>query len=154
MRTSCCSSLLVVVGLGPLLWLAKSAVTPTQDTLRQPLALWPNGIDWANLAHGVERRRRSASYFLNTVVIARRLVARASCSSRRPAATCWRCCGRGTRRVLNGAVLATLFVPPVVLLVPLYLTVARPAARRHVAAQHLLGGLAAGRRERVQRRCS
>ena len=35
--------------LGPLLWLAKSAITPTQDTLRYPLALWPNGIDWANL---------------------------------------------------------------------------------------------------------
>src|SRR5690606_8435548 len=32
---------LLVVGLGPILWLAKSAVTPTQDTLRQPLALWP-----------------------------------------------------------------------------------------------------------------
>ena len=41
---------LVIAGLGPLLWLAKSAVTPTQDTLRQPLALWPNGIDWANLS--------------------------------------------------------------------------------------------------------
>ena len=41
---------LLVVGLGPLLWLAKSAITPTQDTLRMPMALWPNGIDIDNLA--------------------------------------------------------------------------------------------------------
>jgi len=27
--------------IGPLLWLAKSAITPTQDTLRMPMALWP-----------------------------------------------------------------------------------------------------------------
>ena len=37
---------LVVVALGPILWLAKSAITPTQDTLRDPLALWPHGMDW------------------------------------------------------------------------------------------------------------
>ena len=41
---------LLIVGLGPLLWMAKSAITPTQDTLRMPMALWPNGIDLANLA--------------------------------------------------------------------------------------------------------
>ena len=41
---------LIVVGLGPLLWLAKSAITPTEDTLRTPMALFPHGVDWANLS--------------------------------------------------------------------------------------------------------
>src|SRR6185312_6721020 len=36
---------LLVVGLGPILWMLKASVTPTQDTLRTPMALWPNGID-------------------------------------------------------------------------------------------------------------
>lgn len=113
--------LLAVVCLGPILWLAKSAVTPTQDTLRDPLALWPHGIDWANL--------RTAwvdidleLYFWNTVVIAlgswatQMLVAVTGgyvLSILRP---------RGSR-VLYGLVLSTMFVPAVVLLVPLYLTV-------------------------------
>ena len=48
--TSCLLVFLLVVGLGPLLWLAKSAITPTQDTLRMPMALWPHGIDLENLA--------------------------------------------------------------------------------------------------------
>ena len=35
--------------LGPLLLLAKFAVTPTQDILRTPLAFFPNGVAWENL---------------------------------------------------------------------------------------------------------
>src|SRR4051794_41947974 len=61
--------LLVVGGLGPLLWLAKSAVTPTQDTLMHPMALFPNRVAWDNLRAAwtdVEVRR----YFLNPVVLA------------------------------------------------------------------------------------
>ena len=41
---------LVIVGLGPLLWLAKAAVSTTQDTLRFPMSLWPSGFDFENLA--------------------------------------------------------------------------------------------------------
>ena len=41
--------LLVVISAGPLLWLAKSAVSTTQDILTQPFALWPSGIQWHNL---------------------------------------------------------------------------------------------------------
>ena len=51
-------------------------------------------------------------------------------------------------------VLATLFVPAVVLLVPLYLTILDPPLLPPVAHQQLLGGLAAGRRERLQRASS
>jgi multiple sugar transport system permease protein len=112
---------LVVVCLGPILWLAKSAVTPTQDTLRYPLALWPNGIDWANL-HTAWVEIDLKLYFWNTVVIAVgswavqmvvAVTAGYALAILRP---------RGSR-VLYGLVLATMFVPAVVLLVPLYLTV-------------------------------
>lgn len=115
---------LVVVGLGPLIWLAKSAVSTTQDTIQQPLALWPSGIDWANLSQAwVEVE--VGKYFFNTIALAAGqwvigLVIATSgayvLSILRPAYA----------RVLQAAVLATLFVPSVVLLVPLFITVARP----------------------------
>lgn len=114
-------AVLFCVGLGPMLWLAKAAVTPTQDTLREPLSLWPNGFDFANLATAWTRVEID-KYFLNTVVVAagawfvQLLVATTAgyaLSVLRPR----------YRKVLTGVVLATLFVPGVVLLVPLYLTV-------------------------------
>ena len=115
---------LVVAGLGPLLWLAKSAVTPTQDTLRQPLALWPNGIDWQNLQSAWVEVHID-QFFWNTIVIAagswffQLLVATTAgfaLSVLRPRYA----------PILNGAILVTLFIPAVVLLVPLYLTIVNP----------------------------
>jgi multiple sugar transport system permease protein len=113
--------MLLVIGLGPILWLAKSAVTPTQDTLRQPLALWPHGWDLNQLVAAftevhIER------YFMNTVYIAfgswicQILVATTAgyaLSILRPRFS----------NLLTGMVLATLFVPSIVILLPLYLTV-------------------------------
>jgi len=121
--------LLFLAGLGPVLWLAKSAITPTQDTLRDPLALWPHGFDFANLATAWTRVQID-KYFLNTVLIAagawlvQLLVATTAgfaLSVLRPR----------YRKVLTGVVLATLFVPSVVLLVPLYLTVVNPPLIHH-----------------------
>jgi multiple sugar transport system permease protein len=115
---------LAVVGLGPILWLAKSALTPTQDTLREPLAVWPNGIDWTNLVEAWTRVEIDR-YFLNTVVLAvgvwlvQVLVATTAgyaLSVLRPR----------YGRIIVGLVLATLFVPSIVLLVPLYLTIVQP----------------------------
>lgn len=115
---------LVVAGLGPILWLAKSAVTPTQDTLQQPFALWPNGIDWENLQTAWNDIHID-QYFLNTVVIAagawfvQLLVATTAgyaLSVLRPTYA----------PLLNALVLATLFIPGIVLLVPLYLTIVNP----------------------------
>ncbi|MFI5736592.1 carbohydrate ABC transporter permease [Kribbella sp. NPDC051587] len=117
-------ALLFVIGLGPMLWLAKAAITPTQDTLRSPLALWPHGMDWANLATAWTRVEVD-KYFLNTVALAagswlvQLLVATTAgfaLSVLRPR----------YGKVITGVVLATLFVPSVVLLVPLYLTIVDP----------------------------
>ena len=112
---------LVVAALGPILWLAKSAVTPTQDTLRHPMALWPHGAEWSNLKTAwVELDLKL--YLWNTLVIAfgswavQMIVAVTAgyvLSILRP---------RGSK-LLYGLVMMTMFVPAVVLLVPLYLTV-------------------------------
>jgi multiple sugar transport system permease protein len=60
---------LLVVGLGPLLWMVKSSVTPTQDTLRTPMALWPHGFDLSYFVTAWTRTHIDR-YLLFTVLIA------------------------------------------------------------------------------------
>ena len=60
---------LLVVGLGPLLWLAKSAISPTADTISRPMALFPHGTAWSNL-HEAWSEVHVGRYFWNTVVLA------------------------------------------------------------------------------------
>lgn len=111
-----------VSGVLPILWLAKSSITPTLDTISNPLALFPSGIvEWGNLAEAWQTGRIGA-FLLNTVGIAGgtvvltlvvSLTAAYVASVLRPR---W-------APVFMGAILATLLIPSVVLLVPLYLTV-------------------------------
>ena len=118
-----------MIGLGPILWLAKSAITPTNDTISHPMSLFPHGAAWSNLREAwsnVDVGR----YFWNTVVIAfgswlvQMIVATTggfALSVLRPKYA----------KVLTGLLLVTLFVPAVVLLVPLYLEVVRPPLIHH-----------------------
>ncbi|MDR2929682.1 MAG: carbohydrate ABC transporter permease [Propionibacteriaceae bacterium] len=115
---------LMLACLGPMYLLVKSAVTPTQDTLRAPLSFFPNGAAWDNLDQAWNHVQVSR-YFLNTIVLAvgswffQLLVATTGgyvLSVLRPKYA----------GVLNALVVCTLFVPSVVLLVPLYLTVLNP----------------------------
>jgi multiple sugar transport system permease protein len=114
---------LLVFGLGPILWLAKSAVTPTSDTLSHPLALFPNGFAWDNL-HQAWSSVHVGRYFWNTVVIAfgswavQIVVATTggfALSVLRPRYA----------PIIKGLLLATLFIPAIVLLVPLYIEIVR-----------------------------
>ncbi len=111
---------LVVVGLGPLLWLGKAAITPTRDTLREPMALWPHGFDFANLSTAWNHEHLDR-YFFNTLA-----VAGGSWASQLLVATTAGYALSVLRprygKILTGLVLATMLVPTVVLLVPLYLT--------------------------------
>lgn len=116
--------LLILWGIGPLLWLLKAAVTPTQDTLQDPMAIFPHGIAWSNLWIAWNTVGIGAQ-LLNTVWVAvgswftQLLVATTAgyaLAVLRPAYA----------KVFNWLVLATLFVPTVVLLVPLYLTILHP----------------------------
>lgn len=121
--------LLVLFGLGPILLLAKFAITPTQDILRTPLSTFPNGIAWDNLSQAWNDVHVSR-YFANTMILAigswaaQLLVATSAgylLSVLRPRYA----------KIIQGAVLATLFVPAVVLLVPLYLTILDPPLVHH-----------------------
>ncbi|WP_425955468.1 carbohydrate ABC transporter permease [Xylanimonas sp. McL0601] len=121
-------ALLVVVGLGPLLLLAKFAVTPTQDILRTPMDVFPHGIAWSNLDKAWNDVQVS-HFFLNTVWLAagswasQLLVATTGgfvLSVLRPA----------YGKLVEALLLATLFIPAVVLLVPLYLTILHPPLLR------------------------
>jgi multiple sugar transport system permease protein len=120
---------LAVIGLGPLIWLAKSAITPTTDTITNPMSLFPHGTAWGNVREawtGVEVSR----YFWNTVVLAvgswasQVIVATTAgfaLSVLRPRYA----------KFLTGLVLTTLFVPAVVLLVPLYVEIVHPPLIHH-----------------------
>ena len=121
--------ILLIIGLGPILWLAKGAITPTQDTLRQPMALWPNGMEWSALSTAWNREHLD-QYFLNTV-----FVAAGSWASQLLVATTGGYALSVLRPkygpVLTALVVGTLLVPTVVLLVPLYLTVLNPPLWHH-----------------------
>ncbi|MFT4307382.1 MAG: carbohydrate ABC transporter permease [Microbacterium sp.] len=112
---------LVIASLGPLTWLAKAAVSTTQDILRDPLGWWPSGIQWANLTQAWTRLH-IGDYFLNTVwVVAGSwffgiLVALTGAYTIAILKPKW-------APVLSGAILVTLFIPGVVSLVSLYVTV-------------------------------
>jgi multiple sugar transport system permease protein len=120
---------LIIVGLGPILWLAKGAVTPTIDTISHPMALFPHGAAWSNLRRAwveVDVGR----YFWNTVVLAfgswlTQIIVAATggyaLSVLRPSYA----------KLINALLLATLFVPAVVLLVPLYIEIVKPPIVHH-----------------------
>ncbi|WP_264030002.1 carbohydrate ABC transporter permease [Cellulosimicrobium sp. SH8] len=116
--------ILVVAGLGPMLLLAKYAVTPTQDILRTPMAIFPNGIAWDNLDKAWNDVQVSR-YFLNTIWLAV-----GSWASQIIVATTGGYALSVLRprygKVVQALVLSTMFVPAIVLLVPLYLTILDP----------------------------
>jgi multiple sugar transport system permease protein len=120
---------LVVIGLGPIIWLAKSAITPTNDTITYPMKLFPNGTAWGNVSEAWTNVD-VARYFWNTVILAigswfvQIVVATTggfALSVLRPKYA----------KVVMGLLLTTLFVPAVVLLVPLYIEIVRPPLIHH-----------------------
>jgi multiple sugar transport system permease protein len=111
----------VVAGAGPLLWLAFASLNTTQEVLRDPFGVFLRADEWANFAQAwnvvdVDR------YLGNTVIVAvgsclmNLLVASSAAYVIAILRPRW-------APVLSGAILATLFLPGIVSLVPLYLTV-------------------------------
>ena len=88
---------LLIVGLGPLLWMLKSSITPTLDTLRQPMALWPNGFDLSQFATAWNRVHIDR-YLLEHAGHRVRVVADPDRRWPRPPASPCRSCGRAARR--------------------------------------------------------
>jgi multiple sugar transport system permease protein len=117
--------LLVIAGLLPVLWLMKAAFTPTQDTLTQPLAIFPNGATLTNVAQAFGINIKIQDYFLNTIwVAAGAWVVQIVVSTTGGFALSVLRPKYG--RIVTGLVIATLFLPAIVLLIPLYLTILHP----------------------------
>jgi len=125
--------ILVLIGLGPVIWLAKGAITPTIDTLRNPLTLFPHGVAWSNLSEAWSTVN-VGRYFWNTVVLAFgswlcQIVVAATgayvLSVLRPA---W-------ARFVYWLLLGTLFVPAIVLIIPLYIEIVHPPFINHSFAE-------------------
>jgi multiple sugar transport system permease protein len=120
---------LIVIGLGPLLWLAKSAITPTNDTITHPMSFFPHGAAWSNLTEAWSTVHVGL-YFWNTVVIAI-----GSWAAQIVVATTGGFALSVLRprygKVILGLLLTTLFVPTVVLLVPLYIEIVHPPLIHH-----------------------
>ncbi|MEV7717900.1 carbohydrate ABC transporter permease [Streptomyces sp. NPDC088184] len=113
--------LLLAFGAAPLYWTFKGAVSPTQELLRDPLALWPDHAQWDNLSRAWSELQ-VGQYLWNTVVlvtgsvVAHLVVATTGgyvLSVLRPK---W-------ATPVRWMVLATLFIPGSISLVALYLTV-------------------------------
>ncbi|MFB4354249.1 carbohydrate ABC transporter permease [Microbacterium sp. LS_15] len=113
---------LLVAGLGPLVWLALAAVSPTQDLIREPFAFFTSGVvQWENIGIAWERGR-IGHYLLNTAVLALGATV-ATLVVSTTAAFVITVLRPKWGKLLSAAILATLFVPGIVALVPLYLTV-------------------------------
>ncbi|MFC4243412.1 carbohydrate ABC transporter permease [Gryllotalpicola reticulitermitis] len=114
---------LVIAGIGPIAWLLKAALSTTQDSLRRPLALFPSGVHWQNVVDAWTVGHIGQS-LLNTLLLALgSLVANLIVAT--TAAYVLSILRPKWGGVLSAAILATLFIPSVVPLVPLYLTIVR-----------------------------
>ena len=125
--------LLILIGLGPVVWLAKGAITPTIDTLRNPLALFPHGAAWSNLTEAWSQVN-VGRYFWNTVVLAlgswlcQIVVATTGAFALSVLRPAW-------GKFIYWLLLGTLFVPAIVLVVPLYIEIVHPPLINHSFAE-------------------
>jgi len=111
----------LVAGVGPLLWLLKSGVSTSQDILSGPMQLWPSGIQLKNIPDAWNRVQIGA-YLGNTAFIAigSMISTLFVCTTGAFVLSILR---PKWGPIITGAVLATLFLPGVISLVPLYMTV-------------------------------
>lgn len=112
---------LVITCAGPLFWLLKAATSTSTETLAEPFGLWPSGFHWGNLLEALTTIR-FGTYLRNTLIICLGawffglLVATTGgygIAILRPRYA----------SLVSALVLATLFIPGVISLVALYLTV-------------------------------
>lgn len=114
-------AVLGIVCAGPVFWLFKASTSTSLETLSSPFALWPSGLHWENFVN-VWTRVDFGLYFTNTMW----LIAGSLFFGLLVATTG----GYGLAilkprytKIVSVAVLATLFLPGVISLVSLYLTV-------------------------------
>ncbi|MEU0938419.1 MULTISPECIES: carbohydrate ABC transporter permease [unclassified Embleya] len=112
---------LVIEGAGPIYWVFKGSISSTQESLRHPLALWPEDARWSNISTAWTSLDLGR-YLMNTVVLVGgswfvqlfvAVTGAYALSVLRPF----------YGKYVYAAVLATLFLPGTVSMVSLYLTI-------------------------------
>ncbi|WP_406295443.1 carbohydrate ABC transporter permease [Embleya sp. NBC_00888] len=112
---------LVIEGAGPIYWVFKGSISSTQESLRHPLALWPEEAHWSNISTAWTSLDLGR-YLTNTVVLVGgswfvqlfvAVTGAYALSILRPF----------YGKYVYAAVLATLFLPGTVSMVSLYLTI-------------------------------
>lgn len=112
---------LVIVGVGPLLWLAKAGVSTTQELIRDPFGGFTDGVQWQNITEawttiGIGKYLGNTAVIALGCLVANLLVTTSAAYVLAVLRPRW-------AGALSGAIMATLFVPGVIALVPLYLTI-------------------------------
>ncbi len=114
-------AVLVLVGLYPLFWLVVAATSTTQDTLRNPQGLWDEGFHPENISNAWNRIQINL-YTGNTFIIALGTTFFMLLVTLTGAYVLGILKPRYAK-VFNAAIMATLFIPGIISLVPLYLTI-------------------------------
>lgn len=112
---------LLLACAGPLLWLFKAATSTANETIADPFSLWPSGLHWENFTQ-VWDKVQFGTALLNTVwvVLGTVLMSLFVATTGGYGLAILRPRYAG---VVSALVLATLFIPGVISLVALYLTV-------------------------------
>lgn len=112
---------LVLACAGPLIVLAKWATSSSQDIISDPFGWWPSGVVWSNLNTALFQIGIGQN-FLNTlwVVLGSWIIGLSVAVTGGYVIAILR---PWYARFLNAAILATLFIPGIISLVPLYLTI-------------------------------
>jgi multiple sugar transport system permease protein len=112
---------LLFAGLGPLAWSARASVSTSQDIIRDPMNIWLKPFQWGNIGQAWDGAQIGLSLGNTVIVALGSTVATLFVST--TGAYLLSALRPKWGPILSGAVLATLFLPGVISLVPLYLTI-------------------------------
>jgi multiple sugar transport system permease protein len=112
---------LLIAGFGPIAWAARASVSGSQDIITQPMAIWGAAVHWENVARAWAGAQIGASLGNTAIVAVGSTIATLFVSA--TAAYLLSVLRPKWSPILSGAILATLFLPGVISLVPLYLTI-------------------------------
>lgn len=115
--------LLVIIGAFPLLWLVKAATSSTSDIVTNPLGWWSDGFHPENIS-AAWSKIKIGRYTANTMILAVG-VTFFSVIMATTGAYVLAVLRPRYARVMNFLVMATLFIPGIISLVPLYLTIVK-----------------------------
>jgi multiple sugar transport system permease protein len=112
---------LLIAGLGPIVWSARASLSSSQDIISDPMGIWKTPLHWGNLEQAWSGAQIGSSLGNTVIVAVGSTIATLFVSA--TAAYLLSVLRPRWSPLLSGAILATLFLPGVISLVPLYLTI-------------------------------